>query len=74
MRTLDSLKPGETGIVAALKGEGDLTEGLAEAGFEPGCEVEILARGLFGGTPLSVRLGRTIVALRRDEAQAVTLT
>lgn len=74
MRTLDQLRPGQTATIARVTAEGLLAEGLSEAGFAEGGEVEVLARGLFGGSPLSVRLGRAVVALRRGEAAAITLT
>ncbi len=44
---------------------------LREIGFAEGDEVEVLARGPLGGTPLSVRLNQTVIALRRREARLV---
>jgi Fe2+ transport system protein FeoA len=49
----------------------DLLEGLQEQGFLVGAVVEVLEKGMFGGTPISVRVGRAIVAVRAREAQAV---
>ena len=49
----------------------DLCDQLGELGFTPGEEVEVLARGVVGGSPLAVRLGRATVALRLDEASAI---
>ena len=74
MRTLAELRPGQGGHVDRLTAEGALRDGLAEAGFAPGADVEVLRRGLIGGTPLSVRVGRAVIALRREEAAAVVLT
>ena len=73
MTTLADLRPGQGGHVASLTAEGALRDGLAEAGFTAGADVAVLRRGLIGGTPLSVRVGRAVIALRRDEAAAVTL-
>ena len=72
MRTLDHLERHQTATVCGLT-EGPFAEALAEAGVAPGAEVEVLARGLFGGTPLSVRVGRAVLALRKAEAAAVVL-
>ncbi len=44
---------------------------LREIGFAEGDEVEILGRGLLGGTPISVRLNQTVIALRTREAALV---
>ena len=74
MTTLAELRPGQGGRVAHLTGTGPLTDGLAEAGFTDGAEVEVLRRGLIGGTPLSVRVGRAVIALRREEAALVALS
>ena len=54
-------------------GEGDesLVAKLREIGFAEGDEVELLARGWLGGAPLSFRLNRTVIALRRAEAAMV---
>ncbi|WP_051881635.1 FeoA family protein [Parvularcula oceani] len=71
---MSTLRPGESGRITAIEAQADLSQGLAEAGFSVGDEVEVLARGLFGGTPLSVRLGRAVVALRRNEAEAVRIS
>ena len=73
MRTLDTLPRGETATIAALDEAGAVGAAMAEAGLTPGAEVEVLARGLVGGSPLSVRVGRAIVALRRGEARRVSL-
>ena len=74
MTTLADLRPGQGGHVASLDAGGALRDGLTEAGFTDGADVEVLRRGLIGGTPLSVRVGRAVVALRREEAAAVVLS
>jgi ferrous iron transport protein A len=53
--------PGDESLVAKLR----------EIGFAEGDEVELLARGWLGGAPLSFRLNRTVIALRRAEAAMV---
>ena len=74
MRTLDQLPRGETATVADLDEQGAVGAALREAGIAAGAEVEVLARGLIGATPLSVRVGRAVVALRRTEARRVSVS
>jgi ferrous iron transport protein A len=50
----------------------DLPARLRELGFVDGEEVEVVAAGLSGG-PLAVRVGETTFALRRREAECVTV-
>ncbi len=69
---LNVLSLGQMGRVAGFDGaDAELETKLREIGFAEGDEVEVLHRGLFGGTPVSVRLARTIIALRRKEAAAI---
>jgi ferrous iron transport protein A len=44
---------------------------LLEIGFLPGEPVWVIARGLPGGDPMAVRVGRTTFALRRAEAAMI---
>jgi ferrous iron transport protein A len=52
-------------------GDESLVAKLREIGFAEGDEVELLARGWLGGAPLSFRLNRTVIALRKAEAALV---
>lgn len=70
--SLDQLAPGRCAhITGFAEGQDGLVAKLREIGFAEGDEVEILARGWLGGAPLSVRLNRTVVALRKAEAALV---
>ena len=70
--TLNQLKPGETGSVARLTTPDPLLMAkLREIGFSEGDEVELITHGPFGGQPIAVRLNRTLIALRKAEAQAI---
>lgn len=72
---LPQLSRRQSGRITAIHTEDDvLRNGLFEQGFTEGTEVEVLERGALGGTPLSIRVGRAIVALRRREAEAVEVT
>ncbi len=44
---------------------------LEEIGFMPGEQVELMARGAFGGDALVVRVGLSTFALRRAEAACI---
>ena len=46
---------------------------LAEIGFLPGEPVSVMARGLPGADPLVVRIGQSTFALRRAEAECISL-
>ena len=46
---------------------------LREVGFAEGDDVEIVHVGPLNGRPLCVRLNRTLIALRADEAEAVAV-
>ncbi len=63
------------GVIARITGfatsDSELEAKLREVGFAEDDEVELLNRGPIGGTPLSIRLNRTVIALRRVEADAI---
>jgi ferrous iron transport protein A len=72
---LDQLPDAQEGIVVSVRPSDlmppDLVRRLIEIGFLPGERVSILTRGVFGGSPLAVRVGTSTFALRRVEAQCV---
>lgn len=72
---LDQLAKGKVGRVAgfAARGNTKLIAKLREIGFAEGDEVELLAKGWLGGAPLSFRLNRTVIALRKGEAALVVV-
>lgn len=70
--SLDRLKKGVPARITGFSDlDAELVVKLREIGFAEEDEVELLARGLIGGTPLSVRLNRTVIALRRLEAALI---
>ncbi|MBE2257886.1 MAG: ferrous iron transport protein A [Candidatus Accumulibacter sp.] len=76
--TLFDLPQGQEGTVSSggLAGSGDATDlelalRLFEIGFVDGERVRVVARGYPGGEPLAVRVGNTMFALRRFEAERV---
>jgi ferrous iron transport protein A len=69
---LNRLAKGRIGRVAGFaSGDDKLVAKLREIGFAEGDEVELLAVGWLGGAPLSFRLNRTVIALRKAEAALV---
>lgn len=69
---LDRLAMGSVGRISGFSpSEPKLVAKLREIGFAEGDEVELLARGWLGGAPLSIRLNRTVIALRLREAALV---
>ncbi len=67
---LETLKPGETGTIAAVHTDRALLHRLAALGFRIGKRVEVIRLGRFSG-PLHVRIGATDIMLRRKEAQKI---
>ena len=51
----------------------DLEIRLREIGFAEGDRVELMHVGLFGRNPITVKLNGTLIAMRRTEAEAVTI-
>jgi len=69
---LDQLAKGKIGRVAGFAAtDSNLVAKLREIGFAEGDEVELLGKGWLGGAPLSIRLNRTVIALRKGEAALV---
>jgi ferrous iron transport protein A len=78
---LASMRRGDRGVVRQVLQQdpgifGDETRAsigrrLVEIGFVPGERVQIVETVWPGGDPMAVRVGSTVFALRRREAQAV---
>ena len=71
--TLAELERGKTALVKGFSGEAAIETLLREIGFAERDQVEILGIGPIGGSPLSVRLNRTVIALRKDEAACIEI-
>lgn len=71
--TLTYLKPGDTGIIAALHTtEEQLRRRLVAIGFRAGKRIELIRSALAQG-PLHVRIGTTEIMLRRTDAQDIEI-
>ncbi len=74
---LVALPLGARGQVKSIVGIGTddpVARRLLELGFDDGIEVELLHIGPIGGNPLAVRVGGSMIAMRRAEAARVRLT
>jgi ferrous iron transport protein A len=73
--SLARLHKGARGVVSAVIEAAGADAGgvrrLMELGFVPGERIEVIEEQRPGGDPIAVRIGCSIFALRRREAQAV---
>ncbi len=70
--TLDSLRVGAWARVLEVRGEGAVARRLMEMGVVPGAPVRVIKAAPFGD-PLEVRVRNYHLALRRSEAQTITV-
>lgn len=66
------LHPGESGIVAAVGGEGALHRHLLDMGITPGVKVTLIKTAPMGD-PLEIHLRGYALTLRRADAATITL-
>lgn len=72
MRTLDQLRPKESGVVAQLTGTGDTQQRLLEMGVSDGAAVEVLRYAPMGD-PMEIFVRGFHLTLRKSEAALVQL-
>jgi Fe2+ transport system protein FeoA len=70
-RLTDIAKSSATRILGFSANTPEQETRLRDIGFAEGDRVEPLHFGLFGRNPMSVRLNGAIIALRRQDAQAI---
>jgi ferrous iron transport protein A len=73
---LGHLEKGLKARIIRVGGEGipvELTERLLEMGFLEGAEVEVIHEAPFGKDPVAVRVRGALIALRRNEADAIEI-
>lgn len=74
---LGSLAKGQKGTIhrlISLQHEENLIPRLLEMGFVEGSCVEVVHEAPFGKDPIAVRVRGTLIALRRQEANAVEVS
>ena len=69
---LNTLMPGEQGIIHAIHAEQGLHQRLNAMGFRIGKQIQLIRRANFNG-PLHVRIGATDIIMRDVEAQRIQL-
>lgn len=72
MRTLDQLKPGDSGIVGLLTGDGAVHQRLLEMGVIEGADVEVVRMAPLGD-PMEIIVQGYHLSLRKAEAALVSL-
>ena len=72
MKTLDQLRPKESGVVSSLHGVGDLQQRMLELGVSDGAEVEVLRYAPLGD-PMEIVVRGFHLSLRKSEAALVEL-
>ena len=70
---LGELRKGEGGYICQLEGPDATVRRLLEMGMIEEAYVEIVHEAPFGKDPVAVRVRGALLALRRQEAQCVTL-
>ena len=70
--SLDRLRVGARARVLAVRGEGAVTRRLMEMGVVPGAPVRVIKSAPLGD-PLEVRVRNYHLALRRSEAQTISV-
>lgn len=69
---LNSLNPGQHGVINAIDAEQGLHQRLNAMGFRIGKKIELIRRASFNG-PLHVRIGATDIILRGIDAARIQL-
>ena len=72
VKTVDDLKPGETGVVKTHKVSGTLGKHLREMGLINGIPVKLERRAPLG-YPVEIKIQGFSLALRKEEARAIEL-
>lgn len=72
MRTLNMLRPGESGIVDSITAEGAMKRHFLDMGITKGVPITMERIAPFGD-PVAVRLRGYSLSLRREEARKICL-
>ncbi|MEA5002883.1 MAG: FeoA family protein [Christensenella sp.] len=72
MQTLDQLKPGESGTILAVGGQGALRRRLLEMGLTPGTRV-MVQKMAPSGDPIELHIRGYQLTLRKEDAAQITL-
>lgn len=72
MQTLDQLKPGESGVIRAVGGQGALRRRLLEMGLTPGTRV-MVQKTAPSGDPIEIHIRGYQLTLRKEDAAEIEL-
>lgn len=72
-RRLGELSRGGRGVILGLDGDPGICMRLMEMGLIEGSAVELVHEAPFGADPIAVRVRGALIALRRAEANFVTV-
>lgn len=70
---LSDLKAKQRARVIQVHGSPLLKNRLETLGFTPPTEIRVITKGFFGGDPILVQIGFTQFALRKSEAQCISV-
>ena len=70
--TLDTVKPGEGGVIEAVYGEGALRRRLLDMGLTPGTRVMVKKMGPMGD-PIELSLRGYLLSIRKEDAAKINL-
>ncbi|MBO5424911.1 MAG: ferrous iron transport protein A [Lachnospiraceae bacterium] len=70
--TLRDLKPGQSGVVASVKGEGNIRRRVLDMGVTPGTKIDVIKVAPLGD-PVEIVLRGYNLSLRKEEAEAIEL-
>ena len=71
--TLDELKPGNSAVISAVGGEGELRRRLLDLGLTHKTRVAVCKVALMGD-PLELYLRSYVLTIRKDDAANITLS
>ena len=72
IKTVDDLKPGESGVIKKHSIKGNIGKHLREMGLINGIPIKLERRAPLG-YPVEIRIQGFSLALRKEEAQAIEL-
>ncbi len=70
---MGELDCGDRGTIVSLEGDPGICRRLMEMGLIEGSEVELMHEAPFGGDPIAVRVRGALIAIRRAEANYITV-
>ena len=69
---LGDLKRGDSGTIVGVEGAAEFSRFL-EMGLLKGSRVQVMHEAPFTGDPIAVRVRGSLIALRRNEANSITV-